>query len=410
MPGLFNRSFLLLWQGQIVSQLGNQAFLIAGTLFTLEQTGSARMMSAVMAASVIPIVLLAPLGGSFADRYSRRGLLVVTYAARAVAIGGFGLYLLVGPEIGGSMVPVLIAVAFFGGAMSAVFVPTVQAFIPDLVPAARLGAANSLNQLSMQSAVLIGQASGGLLYASLGAAALFLLDALGFAYAAVVTAMLPRDRTAATGRARWSDAIRAYAVEAAEAVRYIRSIRGMAPLILIFTLVNFSFMPVFVLLPLYVRNVLGAGAQWYGFLLAASGAGALAGSLIAAATVARGRRASRLAAPCVAGIAMSVLLLAMTTQRFVAATAFVIVGALASIINVALITAFQQRSRSEMRGRVMALVVVLSTAATPVGMAAGGVMGDLWRDSLPLMFALCGSMLLLIAGATIRIQDETRAE
>lgn len=72
---LFSRSFILLWQGQLVSQLGNQAFLIATTYYTLEGTGSATLVGVVMMASTVPIVLLGPIGGTLADRHSRRAIL-----------------------------------------------------------------------------------------------------------------------------------------------------------------------------------------------------------------------------------------------------------------------------------------------------------------------------------------------
>ena len=62
------RNFVLLRQGQLVSHLGNQAFLIATTLYVLEVTGSATVVAGAMMAATIPLVLLAPIGGTVADR------------------------------------------------------------------------------------------------------------------------------------------------------------------------------------------------------------------------------------------------------------------------------------------------------------------------------------------------------
>src|SRR5947209_12481686 len=74
---LWNRNFFLLWQGQTVSQFGNQAFAVAMMFWILENTGSASLMGLLMSLSILPGVLLAPFGGTFADRHSRVRILVV---------------------------------------------------------------------------------------------------------------------------------------------------------------------------------------------------------------------------------------------------------------------------------------------------------------------------------------------
>ena len=70
---LWNRNFFLLWQGQTVSQLGNQAFSVAMMFWILEKTGSASLMGLIMGLAVLPGVLLAPFGGTFADRHRASG-------------------------------------------------------------------------------------------------------------------------------------------------------------------------------------------------------------------------------------------------------------------------------------------------------------------------------------------------
>jgi predicted MFS family arabinose efflux permease len=177
----------------------------------------------------------------------------------------------------------------------------------------------------------------------------------------------------------------------------------MAAVLVLFAGVNCLFMPVFVLLPFYVRDILGRGPEWYGFLLAGSGAGALLGSIAAGVWLTRAPAGVRVIRVCVGGIAGCVLLVAMTPLPSLALAAFIGVGAMSSIVNVTVMTAFQSAVPSDLRGRVMSLVIAVSTAAVPIGMALGGVMGDLWRGSLPLVFAGCGIAIAMLTGLSWRI-------
>lgn len=328
---LFSRSFFLLWQGQLVSQLGNQAFLIATAYFTFESTGSTTLIGVVMMASTVPLAVLGPFGGTIADRHSRRAILIVTDLLRALAVGGLGGLLLWRPDVTTDQIVLFVLVAAFNGTMAAMFSPAVQAIIPDLVPSGRLASANSVSQLSTQATILVGQALGGVLYLRWGAAWLLLLDALSFAYGALATWFIPADRTSSEQRVSLWFASQRYVVETQEGIAYVRRRRGMIPVLVVFAGVNFLFMPVFVLLPLYVRSVLDRGPDWYGFLLAGSAAGALCGAGVAGVVVTRVRPYTRLLAACVGGIAVCVLALAATNGCWVALATFVTIGILSSV-------------------------------------------------------------------------------
>jgi MFS family permease len=400
---LFNRNFILLWQGQLVSQLGNQAFLVATTYYTLEATGSATLVAGVMMAATVPVALLGPIGGTLADRHSRRAILVVTDLSRALAIGGLGVLVFWRPDGTPRQVALIVAVAAFSGVMAALFAPAVQALIPDLVPGDRLAAANSVTQMSRQASTLVGQALGGVLYVAVGAAGLLLFDALSFTYAGIATWFLPSDRRGAAPTASVGLVVHRYYDDTREGMTYVWRRRGMAAVLVVFAGVNFLFMPVFVLLPFYVRDVLNRGAEWYGFLLGGSGAGALVGSIAVGVLLTRAPAGGNLIRVCVGGIAGCVLLVAATHSAWLALAAFVLVGALSSIVNVTVITAFQTAVPSDVRGRVMSLVIAVSTAAVPIGMGLGGVMGDLWRGSLPVVFAGCGAAIAMLVGFSWRI-------
>jgi predicted MFS family arabinose efflux permease len=181
--------------------------------------------------------------------------------------------------------------------------------------------------------------------------------------------------------------------------------RGILALLIVFAGVNFLFMPVFVLLPLYVRGVLGGGPDWYGFLLAGSGGGALRGAGLAGVLLAKVRAHTMLLRACLGGVGCCVFALAATNLAEVALPLFVAIEMCSSVINVTVITTFQSAVPTEIRGRVMALVIGVSTAAVPIGMGLGGAIGDLWRESVATVFAACGGAIVILSALRLRVTE-----
>lgn len=181
---LFNRDFVLLWQGQLVSQIGNQAHLIALMFWTLQATGSASLMGLLAMSAALPSVLLGPLGGAIADRHSRKGIIVIADLVRGIVVLSLAALLFTHGSQTHLIVAALFVTTIISGIMGAAFSPAVGAAIPDLVPSERVQAANSLRQLSVQTSRFVGQAIGGVLFRVLGAPLLFLVDGTSFVLSA----------------------------------------------------------------------------------------------------------------------------------------------------------------------------------------------------------------------------------
>ena len=155
---LWNRNFLLLWQGQLVSQIGQRYFNV-GMLFYIKQaTESASLMGAMMLFSTLPGVLLGPMGGTFADLFSRKkiivysdliqGILVFSLAALMFFLiwatgltttdpqGSFSLFSFVylTPHATAINITWMFIVATLGAIIFAFFTPAMSAAIPDLCP------------------------------------------------------------------------------------------------------------------------------------------------------------------------------------------------------------------------------------------------------------------------------------
>ena len=280
-PRLLNRNFVLLSQAQLVSQFGNQAFTIALTFWTAATTHSATMTGLMMMAAVLPVVVLSPLTGTLADRQGSRLRIIVTcdlLSGTIVLLLALGF--LAGP---GAWRPALLfTAALLLGVCNAFFDPAVNALTPDLVPRDQIEGANAFRQSARQVTALTAQGLGGMLYALVGPAALFLLNGLSFLFAGATEMLIQAPRRTECG-VRSADRGPAPGLfgDAAEGFRYVTAQPGMIGFLIAAAVFNALLMPITVLLPVYATTYLHADVRWYGFLLAAISAGALTGCTLA---------------------------------------------------------------------------------------------------------------------------------
>lgn len=416
---LLNRDFVLLWQGQLVSQVGNQAFLVAQMFWLMEATGAASLMGLLLMFSSLPAVLLGPVAGTFVDRHSRKAIIVSADLARGIAVSALAVLLFARPEHTGAIVLVLFAVASWSSVFGAVFNPAIAAAIPDLVPTARLPAANSLHQLSGRGAAVLGQAAGGVAFQLLGAPLLFLVDGTSYLLSALSEAFIRLPRPAAgapasgataaaeqrpSRGARARETMRSYVADTAEGFTYVWSWTGMRTFVLTATAVNFLFTPVFVLLPFYVQDVLQRRADWYGFLLAALSLGSFAGFAIGGAVRLEKAGRARVLTAAFIGAAGLIVVLGLVRRPLFALVVVFGMGTCSALINIFVITLVQTSTPAQLRGRVMALVLTLAGAAAPLGMAAGGVLADLTGRRVSATYVAVGVLAtaLVILAATRR--------
>jgi MFS family permease len=356
-----------------------------------------------MTLSALPMVLLGPFGGTLADRRARVPILVACDVVAGIVVLSLAGLLLSGRASTGLAVVWLIAVVAAVGCVRAFFQPAVTAAVPDLVPAARLAAANSLLQLSSQGSTVLGQALGGVLFRLLGAPLLFVADGASYLLSAASESFIRQPPVAAGPRERPRAVFAAYLRETGEGFAYLRQRPGLVALLVAASAVNFFLMPVFVLLPFYVELRLGAGAAWYGFLLSGLSAGSIAGSLLAGLLRLPERRRGVLLVAAFFAASVLVGLLGVASSRWLALGLLAAAGLASGLINVHVITLFQTATPPELRGRVLSLVIALAGAVTPLGMLVGGVLGDVTGMRLAAIFVGCGAAATAtVAVATTR--------
>ena len=160
---VFSKDFILVAIGQIVSIFGNQIVRYALPLYLLNQTGSSLLFGTIMAFTLLPMVLLFPIGGLVADRVNKRNIMVFLDFTTAFLLLLFHL-LLKKTDI----VPLMAATMVVLYAIQGLYQPAVKASVPLLVAHRHIMKANSVVDVINSAASMAGPVIGGLLFSSFG--------------------------------------------------------------------------------------------------------------------------------------------------------------------------------------------------------------------------------------------------
>ena len=392
-----NRDFFLLWQGQLVSQLGSQLCLIGFILWVKHATNSGLLIGLIAVMSSLPGILMAPIGGSFADRHSRRRILVVCDLLDGVAMLFLAVLVWNTPEAMRTILVCLMIAIVYMSVVGSFFRPAIFAAVPDLIPKGRLQEANSLIGSSVQMTVLIGQGLGGVLFCAFGFPVLLLVNGVSFLFSAIseLFVRIPQRITErSTERKKILDEFK---IDITEGFRYVSTFPGLKQIIIAASLFTFFTTPIVLLLPFYVEDFLKVTPDWLGFLLAAFGLGSLAGYAIAGTVKVEGQRKIVLISTTLAGESLVIMAMALVPIAVVSLLLAVISGVLLGIFNVFVNTILQKNTPSEMRGRVFGFMSALSGALAPVSMVIAGVAVDLLDHRVQIIYILSGCGLLMLS-------------
>lgn len=384
-----NFNFFLLWQGQIVSQIGNQAFIIASIFWLKEEVNSATLVGLLMGIMGIAPVIFGAWGGTLADRYPRKLIMVLTDA-----LSGLLLFLLIAllsclPSLSLKIASLFI-IAFLLEALATFYRPSVMAMIPDIVPNSELFKANALTEGSAQLARAIGQALGGVLYSIMGALKLILFDAITFLFSALSEAFIkaPESHLRREERPPLLEELRA-------GIRYVLKEKGIRDLLLGSGGLNFFAFPIITLFPFYIGDFLRLGAQWYGFAMGAFSLGNLLGFYFAGALRLKGyQRFSVNLALILSILSLIPLLVIPRIDAVILSTFFN--GLFVGYFNVKTITMIQLRVPKDFLGRVFGILDTIIIGLSPLSMFLSGLAYDLTKGAVLQIYALAiGAMAII---------------
>lgn len=267
---LRGREFRLLFGGQAVSVLGDRMAVLALAFAVLEIGGSASDVGLVLAAGAFPLVTTVLAGGVVADRVSRRAVMVVADLVRVVSQGAMAALLITGA----AEVWMLAVLAGVTGAATGFFSPASTGLLPEVVLVEQLQPANALRASAVSTGEILGPIVGGVLVAAAGAGWAIAVDAVTFVLSAACLALLRISPRVAARRS-------SFATDLREGWVAFRSRGWVWAFVAYFAIVNLLWGAWSALGPIVAERDLGGAASW-GAVLAAMGAGALAGSLLAA--------------------------------------------------------------------------------------------------------------------------------
>ncbi len=267
---LKSRNYRLFFAGQGISLIGTWMQQIAMIWLVYRLTHSAFLLGVVGFAGQIPTFLVAPFAGVLADRWNRHRTIVVTQTLSLLQAAILAILVLTGK----AEVWHLVALAVVLGSINAFDMPARQSFIVQMIERKKdLANAIALNSAMVTATRLIGPSIAGILIGAFGEGICFLVNAIS--YVAVIAALLamrvapPAERPSG---GRMIDGLR-------EGFAYVAGFTPVRNILFLLALIGFMGMPYHILMPVFAKDVLGGGAHTLGFLMGATGLGALAGTV-----------------------------------------------------------------------------------------------------------------------------------
>ena len=382
---LRSRNYRLFFIGQGISLIGSWMTRLATSWLVYRLTDSAFLLGVVAFAGQAPSILLPPLAGVWLDRFDRHRVLVITQVLsmlQSLALAALVLSDTV-------TMPWVIVLTVFQGVVNAVEIPTRQASVVRMIDdRADLGNALALNSSNFNAARLVGPAIAGPVVAAIGEGYCFLID--GLSYIAVIWGLLsmqlkPEPRSTER-RDVWH--------ELRDGWQYIVASTPIRTLLIFLAAIGVMSAPYSTLTPILAGRTLGGGAHTLGFLMAATGIGAL---VCAVRLVLRSSVVGlvRTAAVAIVGFGICCALLGLSRHLWLSMLLMMATGYGLMYQVVATNTIVQTIVDDDKRGRVMSFYTVALAGSGPIGSLLGGTLAA--RIGVETTYMVAGAACLVSA-------------
>ena len=397
---LRHRNFRLFLSGQVCALIGYWMQSIAQGWLLYKMTGSATLLGILGFASSLPILLLSPFAGLWSDRVNLHRAMFATQILemlQAITVAALAVAGILAPWH-------LITLSMILGILVAIELPVRHAYMLELIDdKADLPNAIAVTSLMANCGRLVGPALAGIVIASLGESACFVINAMTYTAVMISFMMIKVTPTArAPNTTPMLQGMR-------EGISYVWHSLPIRSLLLLLTAVGFLGTPYINLMPVLTREVFNVGAREMGFMIGAAGLGAVSGTLyLATRPSVRGLVRLLTCTAFAAGVSLALVAhvkIVWLTLPLLAITGF---GILATSVSVNMIV--QTIVDDDKRGRVMALYTASFMGMAPFGALAAGALADVIgvAATLTISGACCALGALALASRHTQIREELR--
>jgi MFS family permease len=388
---LQERNYRLFLIGQVTSKIGTGMAPVA-IAFAVLRHGTASDLGIVSAAGLLPLVVLLLVGGVFADRFSRRVVMLYSDVLRALAEIGLGMWIFLGtPPLWGFM-----ALTAAVGIGSAFFSPALTGLVPQVVSEGKLSQANALNGLSGSIADIVGPAIAGAIIGVSSPAWAVLVDGLTYAVSVISLFSISVEWTP-------SETVETFMTQLRKGWSEFWLRTWLWVIVVEFSCVNvLIFGPMFVLGPVIAKQSLGGAPAW-GLILALEGAGAVLGGVVMLRW--NPTRPLLVATIVTSAWTLPLVALALRAPALVIGAGGFLAGIGLTVFGTLWTTTMQREIPSEVLSRVSAYDWFGSTVFLPIGMAVVGPIAVACGMTATILGAAI--LLALFIGATLLVPDIT---
>ena len=377
-----NRSFALLWTGQLISTAGSALTSLAAGILVYRLTGSALSVGLMLMATAVPTLFVGLIAGVFVDRYDRKRIMIAADLIRAV------LVLLI-PFLISANIAWLYLVVALSSAVGQFFDPAHESVLPEVASDEELAAANSMIAISSFGSTAIGFAASGLIASRFPIEWAFYLDALSFAFSAGCILLIRIAPLKVEGQTTVATVVR----NLRAGMRFLFDNAVLRSVFVLGLLISLSFGLWNVLLLPFAIRALHATEFEYGLQEGLTSVGFVMCSLLMARLADRLREGQWVTISLV-GMGLAGVFYALSTSVPIAIALVMVSGFMNAPYSVARRLLVQRNTPREMRGRVNSALFVTRDVVFLIGMVAAGLADVI--DVRVLM--LSSSVLVLVPG------------
>ena len=380
-----NKHFLVLWLGQVFSQLADKVLLLYLVILVTAVSSANSAVSGLFVVFTIPAMFVGSIAGVFVDRWNKKWILIISNIVRAILI-------LILPLWDSSIVSIYI-ISFFISAATQFFAPAESTMIPALVEKKNLMAANSLFTTTMLASIIIGFSLGEPLisFTMQYKAAHWAIAGL-YIISTIVLAFIKGNKQ---GVAAVSDKSKDFFGELKDGIVYLWNTPVVFSPILKQLVLFSAHAALSVLVIGFTRDILQLEEKYFGYILAAVGLGMILGAGLVVKYENKCKRDTLINAGCII-MGLLIVVISQVNSRTIVLILALFTGMAAAAIAVPSQTQIQENTPENMRGKVFGVPSVLHNTAMTLPAAAAGVMADIMGSVTAVMVVM--GILTALAG------------